>query len=165
MLYVLNLGEVDAARANVADEFAAEAGLKQRLRTGVSAICGSVEAELAQLSESDAAEFLASYGLKESATSRLIHASYKLLGLISFFTVGEDECRAWTIHAGSTALEAAGEIHSDIQRGFIRAEVIRFDDLMATGSFAEARNRALLRLEGKEYIVQDGEIVHFRHAG
>jgi hypothetical protein len=165
MLYVLNLGEGDAAKANLADQFAAEAGLKQRLRTTVSAICGKVEAELAQLSDADALEFLASYGLKESATSRLINASYQLLGLISFFTVGEDECRAWTIRAGSTALEAAGEIHTDIQRGFIRAEVIKYEDLMATGGFAEARNRALLRLEGKEYVVHDGEIVHFRHAG
>ncbi len=165
MLYVLNLGESDAARANVADQFAHEAGLKQRLRTAVSAICGKVEAELAEMSDADAAEFLSSYGLKESATSRLINASYQLLGLLSFFTVGEDECRAWTIRAGSTALEAAGEIHTDIQRGFIRAEVTKYDDLMATGSFAEARNRALLRLEGKEYIVRDGEIVHFRHSG
>jgi len=164
MLYVLNLGEGDAARANVAEQFAAQAGLKQRLHTAVSAICGKVEAELAELSESDAAEFLSSYGLKESAISRLIHASYQLLGLISFFTVGEDECRAWTIRAGSTALEAAGEIHTDIQHGFIRAEVIKHDDLMAVGSFAEARNRALLRLEGKEYVVHDGEIVHFRHS-
>jgi hypothetical protein len=165
MLYVLNLGEKDAARANVADEFAAQAGLKQRLHTAVSAICGSVEAELAELSEADAAEFLASYGLKESATARLIRASYQLLGLISFFTAGEDECRAWTIRTGATALEAAGEIHTDIQHGFIRAEVTRYDDLMETGSFAEARNRALLRLEGKEYVVHDGEIVHFRHSG
>src|SRR5208337_2239818 len=164
MLYVLNLGERDAAKANLAEQFAAEAGLKQRLRTGVSAICGTVEAELAELSEADAAEFMASYGLKESATSRLINASYQLLGLISFFTVGEDECRAWTIRASSTAMEAAGEIHSDIQRGFIRAEVTKYEDLMATGTFAEARIRAQLRLEGKEYIVEDGEIVHFRHA-
>jgi GTP-binding protein YchF len=165
MLYVLNLGEGDAAKANLAEQFATEAGLKQRQRTGVSAICGKVEAELAEMSDADAADFLSSYGLKESATSRLINASYQLLGLISFFTVGEDECRAWTIRAGMTALEAAGEIHSDIQRGFIRAEVTKYDDLMATGSFAEARIRALLRLEGKEYIVHDGEIVHFRHAG
>jgi GTP-binding protein YchF len=164
MLYVLNLSENDAARANLAEQFAAEAGLKQRLRTAVSAICGKVEAELAQLSDADAAEFMSSYGLKESATSRLINASYQLLGLISFFTVGEDECRAWTIRTGSTALEAAGEIHSDIQRGFIRAEVTKYEDLMAAGTFAEARNRALLRLEGKEYVVRDGEIVHFRHA-
>jgi hypothetical protein len=165
MLYVLNLGEGDAARANVADQFAAEAGLKQRLRTAVSAICGKVEAELAELSDAEAAEFLSSYGLKESAISRLIRASYQLLGLISFFTVGEDECRAWTIRKGMTALDAAGEIHTDIQRGFIRAEVTKYDDLMAAGSFAEARVRAQLRLEGKEYIVHDGEIVHFRHAG
>jgi len=164
MLYVLNLAESDAARANVADQFASEAGLKQRQRTEVSAICGQVEAELAEMSDADAAEFLASYGLKESATSRLIHASYHLLGLISFFTVGEDECRAWTIHEGATALEAAGEIHSDIQRGFIRAEVTKYEDLMAAGSFAEARTRATLRLEGKEYVIRDGEIVHFRHS-
>ena len=165
MLYVLNLGEAEAARANVAEQFAVEAGLKQRQHTGVSAICGKVEAELAELSDAEAAEFLASYGLKESATARLIRASYQLLGLISFFTVGEDECRAWTIRAGTTALEAAGEIHSDIQRGFIRAEVTGYEELVTAGSFAEARNRAQLRLEGKEYVVHDGEIVHFRHAG
>lgn len=165
MLYVLNLGEEDAARANVAEQFAAGAGLKQRLRTGVSAICGKVEAELAEMNDADAAEFLASYGLKESATTRIIRAGYGLLGLISFFTAGEDECRAWTIRQGMTALEAAGEIHSDIQRGFIRAEVTKYDDLMAAGSFAEARNRAQLRLEGKDYVVHDGEIVHFRHSG
>jgi hypothetical protein len=165
MLYVLNLGESDAARANLAEQFAAEAGLKQRRRTGVSAICGKVEAELAQLSDADAAEFLASYGLQESAIARLIHASYQLLGLISFFTVGENECHAWAIQAGTTALEAAGEIHSDFQRGFIRAEVVKVDDLIATGSLAEARNRALLRVEGKEYVVADGEVVHIRHSG
>jgi GTP-binding protein YchF len=165
MLYVLNLGEPDAARANLAEQFAAAVGLKQRPHTAVAAICGKVEAELAELNESDTAEFLASYGLMESATSRLIRASYQLLGLISFFTVDGNECHAWTIPAGTTALEAAGEVHSDMQRGFIRAEVVKCDDLIATGSFAEARNRALLRLEGKEYVVRDGEIVHFRHSG
>ena len=165
MLYVLNLGEKDAARANAADQFAAAAGLKQRPHTAVTAICGKVEAELAELSDSEAVEFLASYGLKESAISRLIHASYQLLGLISFFTVGDEECRAWTIRAGTTALEAAGEIHSDMQRGFIRAEVVKFEDLMAAGGFAEARAHAQLRLEGKDYIVQDGEVVRIRHSG
>jgi len=124
-----------------------------------------VEAELAELSDSEAAEFLASYDLEESAISRLIHASYQLLGLISFFTVGDDECRAWTIRTGTSALEAAGEIHTDIQRGFIRAEVVKFEDLVAAGSFAEARVRAQLKLEGKDYIVHDGEVVHFRHSG
>src|SRR5579875_3228231 len=147
MLYVLNLGEEDAPR------------------TAVTAVCGKIEEELAELSEAEAAEFLASYGLKESAISRLIRSSYRLLGLISFFTVGEDECRAWTIREGMTALDAAGEIHSDIQRGFIRAEVIPYQDLVDSGGFAEARNRGLLRLEGKDYVVHDGEIVHFRHSG
>jgi hypothetical protein len=164
MLYVLNLGEKDAARANAAEQFAHEAGLRQRPHTAVTAICGKVEAELAELNDSEAAEFLAIYGLKESAVSRLIHASYQLLGLISFFTVGDDECRAWTIRAGTSALEAAGEIHTDMQRGFIRAEVVKFEDLMAAGSFAEARARAQLRLEGKDYIVRDGEVVRIRHS-
>lgn len=165
VLYVLNLGDKDAARANAAEDLAREIGFQERLRTGVAAVCGKVEAELAELDEAEAAEFMASYGLKESAIARLIRTGYALLSRISFFTVGEDECRAWTIRAGATALDAAGEIHSDIQKGFIRAEVVHFDDLVASGSLAEARNRGLLRLEGKEYVVQDGEIVHFRHSG
>ncbi len=165
VLYVFNLGEKEAPRANAAEQFAAETGLKQRPRTAVTAICGRVEAELAELSDSEAAEFLASYGLQESATARLIRSSYQLLGLISFFTVGENECRAWMIHAGSTVLEAAGEIHTDLQKGFIRAEVAKYEDLVAAGSLAEARNRGLLRLEGKEYVVQDGEVVYIRHSG
>jgi len=165
MLYVLNLGEKDAARVNVAEQFAHDAGLKQRPHTAVTAVCGKVEAELAELDEAEAAEFLASYGLKESAVSRLIQASYHLLGLISFFTVGDEECRAWTIRLGTSALEAAGEIHTDMQRGFIRAEVVKFDDLIAAGGFAEARTRAQLRLEGKDYILHDGEIVRIRHSG
>jgi ribosome-binding ATPase YchF (GTP1/OBG family) len=131
----------------------------------VAAICGKVEAELAELGDAEAAEFLASYGLGESAVDRLIRSSFQLLALISFFTVGEDECRAWTIRAGTTALNAAGEVHSDIQKRFIRAEVVKYEDLVAAGSLAEARNRAQLRLEGKEYVVADGEVVHFRHSG
>ena len=165
MLYVLNVDEKDSARANAAEEFARLAGLVERPRTEVTAVCGQVEAELAEIDESEAAEFLASYELKESGSSRLVRSSYHLLGLISFFTVGEDECRAWTVRAGTSALEAAGEIHTDLQKGFIRAEVVRYDDLIAAGSLAEARTRAQLRLEGKEYIVQDGEIVHIRHSG
>ena len=165
MLYVLNLGEKDVGRANAAEQFAQQAGLKPRPHTALAAICGKVEAELAELNDSEAAEFLASYGLEESAIFRLIRASYQLLGLISFFTVGEDECRAWTIRAGTSALEAAGEIHTDLQRGFIRAEVVKVDDLLAAGGFAEARARAQLRLEGKDYIVHDGEVVHIRHSG
>ena len=164
MLYILNLNEKDAARAGAAEEFAAAAGLRQRPKTAVTAVCGKVESELAELNDAESAEFMASFGLQESAIARVIRSSYGLLGLISFFTVGEDECRAWTIHSGATALEAAGEIHSDIQKGFIRAEVVSYDDLVDLGGFAEARSRGRLRLEGKEYIVKDGEIVHFRHS-
>lgn len=164
VLYVLNLGERDAARANAAGDFAREAGFEQRAKTEVSAVCGKVEAELAELDQAEAAEFMASYGLKESAIARLIRSSYHLLGQISFFTVGEDECRAWTIRAGSTAVEAAGEIHSDLQKGFIRAEVVKYEDLIAAGGLAEARNRGTLKLEGKEYVVRDGDIVHIRHS-
>lgn len=164
MLYVLNLAEKDAARTGAAEEIASAAGLRPRSRTAVTAVCGSVEAELAELSEDEAAEFMASFGLKEPAIARLIRASYALLGLISFFTVGEDECRAWTIREGATAWEAAGEIHSDIQKGFIRAEVVTYEDLISCGGIAEARNHGRLRLEGKEYVVKDGEIVHFRHS-
>ena len=164
-LYVLNLGEADAAKTNVASGLASAYGLSQRLKTEVAAVCGKVEAELAEMSDQDAAEFLASYGLAESAVARIIHSSYHLLGLISFFTVGEDECRAWTIRSGTTAVEAAGAVHSDLQRGFIRAEVITYDDLIESGGLAEARHQAKLRLEGKEYVVQDGEIVHIRHSG
>jgi hypothetical protein len=165
MLYVLNLGEADAARANAADEFAAQAGLKQRPKTEVTAVCGKVEAELAELGDAEAAEFLASYGLTESAVARLIRSSYRLLGLISFFTVGEDECRAWTIRSGTPAVEAAGAIHTDLQKGFIRAEVVRYDDLISAGGLAETRQHGTLRLEGKEYLVKDGEIMHIRHSG
>lgn len=165
VLYILNLDEKDAARAGAAEAYAAAAGLKPRPKTLVTAVCGKVESELAELGDAEAAEFMASFGLQESALARIIRSSYQLLGLISFFTVGEDECRAWTTHSGSTALEAAGEIHSDIQRGFIRAEVVSYDDLIADGSMAEARAHAHLRLEGKEYKVRDGEIMHFRHSG
>ena len=164
-LYVLNLGEKDAGRADAAEEFAAEAGLRPRPKTAVTAICGKVEDELAEFDDAEAAEFMASFGLRESAVPRLIRSSYRLLGLISFFTIGEHECRAWTLRAGATAFEAAGEVHTDFQRKFIRAEVVRFEDLAAVGSLAEARSRALLRLEGKEYVIRDGDVVYFRHSG
>ncbi len=131
-------------------------------RTKGLALRGRLEMELAQMDPEEAAEFMAMFGVEELGLSRVIRASYELLGLISFFTVGEKEVRAWTIPEGSTALEAAEAIHSDLARGFIRAEVIRWDDLLRVGSLAEARKQGLLRLEGKEYVVQDGEIVHIR---
>jgi len=128
-------------------------------------VCAKIEAELAEMSDEDAAEFLASYGLKESGLVRLIRKSYELLGLISFFTVGEDECRAWTIERGSKAVNAAGAIHTDLEHHFIRAETIHWDQLLAAGSEAEGRARGTLRLEGKEYIVKDGDVMHIRHSG
>jgi ribosome-binding ATPase YchF (GTP1/OBG family) len=136
-----------------------------RPNAGATAICGKVEAELADMDEAEAAEFLLSYGLHESGLVRLIRKSYELLGLISFFTAGEDECRAWTVPAGSKAPQAAGAIHSDLEHHFIRAETIRWDTLLSAGSEAAARAQGTLRLEGKEYIVQDGDVMHIRHSG
>jgi len=121
-----------------------------------------LEHELAQMSEEDARDFFDEYGIAESAMGRVIRQSYELLGLISFFTVGPDEVRAWTIPAGTPAMDAAGEIHSDLQRGFIRAEVVAYEDLMAAGTHQEARKRGLVRLEGKTYQVQDGDIMDVR---
>jgi hypothetical protein len=136
-----------------------------RPNAGVTAICGKVEAELAEMGDEEAAEFLSSYGLKESGLVRLIRKSYELLGLISFFTVGEDECRAWTVERGSRAQVAAGAIHSDLEKHFIRAETIHWDQLLDAGSEANARSRGTLRLEGKDYIVKDGDVMHIRHSG
>ena len=123
-----------------------------------------IELEIAQLEPADAAAFLADLGLAESGLDRVIRASYELLGYISFFTVGEDECRAWSIPRNLTAPLAAGEIHSDIQRGFIRAEVVSYDALISRGSMAACRDHGEVRLEGKDYIVVDGDIINFRHA-
>jgi ribosome-binding ATPase YchF (GTP1/OBG family) len=124
-----------------------------------------VEAELAEMSDDEAAEFLSSYGLVESGLRRLIRKSYELLGLVAFFTVGEDECRAWTIPFNSRAQEAAGAIHSDLEKHFIRAETIHWDTLLSAGSEAAARSQGTLRLEGKEYRVEDGDVMHIRHSG
>ena len=167
MLYVLNIGEspelgkdLEAAVAKYKlSEVAA------RPNAGASAICGKVEAELAEMTDEDAAEFLGSYGLGESGLSRLIRKSYHLLGLISFFTAGEDECRAWTIPIHTKAVNAAGAIHSDLEKHFIRAETIRWNQLLEAGSEANARAKGTLRLEGKDYIVQDGDVMHIRHSG
>jgi hypothetical protein len=126
------------------------------------AMSGKVESEIAQLAPDEQREFLQDLGIAEPARDRFIRAAYSLLDLISFLTAGEDECRAWSIKRGTTAHKAAGVIHSDIERGFIRAEVIRFEDLVTLGSEARCREQGKLRLEGKEYIVQDGDVVHFR---
>jgi len=165
LLIVLNVDE-----ANVSDDLqkaADAAGLTpflSRAATGAVAVCAKIELEIAQLEPADAAAFLADLGLRESGLDRVIRASYELLGYISFFTVGEDECRAWSIPRNLAAPVAAGEIHSDIQRGFIRAEVVSYDALITRGSMAACRDHGEVRLEGKEYIVVDGDIINFRHA-
>jgi GTP-binding protein YchF len=133
-----------------------------RPHSDLVALQGKLEMEIAQLTPDDAQDFMAEYGITELGLERVIRLSYDLLGLISFFTVGPDEVRAWTIQRGATAYEAAGEIHSDLQKGFIRAEVIPCEELIALGGLNEAKTKGRLRLEGKEYVVQDGEIVHIR---
>jgi GTP-binding protein YchF len=165
MLYVLNLGDDEAAELDKAVEKHKLAALQGRPNTAVVAVCGRLEAELAEMEEKEAAELLASYGLKEPGLNRLIRATYDLMGLIQYFTAGEPEVRAWTIRKGSNAVKAAGEIHSDIEKGFIRAEVVRCADLLAAGSIAAAKEKAQVRLEGKEYIVQEGDVILFRHSG
>ena len=165
MLFVLNLGDDEAANLDTAVERHKLSALQGRPNTAVVAVCGRLEAELAEMEDKEAAEMLASYGLKEPGLNRLIRATYDLMGLISFFTAGEPEVRAWTIHKGSTAVKAAGAIHSDIEKGFIRAEVVRWDDLLAAGSLGAAREKAQVRLEGRDYIVQEGDVILFRHSG
>jgi hypothetical protein len=128
----------------------------------VVALQGKLEMDISQLPADEAEVFMGEYGIQELGLLRVIHLSYELLGLQSFFTVGEDEVRAWTIRRGANAYEAAGEIHSDLQKGFIRAEVVTYEDLVTLGGLSEARGKGKLRLEGKEYILQDGEIMHVR---
>jgi hypothetical protein len=167
ILYVLNIGESTTLGDDL-EKAVAKYGLTDvanRPNAGAVAVCAKVEAELAQMPDEDAAEFLSSYGLKESGLVRLIRKTYELLGVMSFFTVGEDECRAWTVEQGSRAQNAAGAIHTDLEKHFIRAEVIHWDTLLAAGSEANARAQGTLRLEGKEYIVKDGDIMHIRHSG
>ena len=171
LLIVINVDEAQLTRAGrdgtEIHRAAAAAGLTpflSRAATAAVAVCAKIELEIAQLEAADAQAFLADLGLSESGLDRVIRASYDLLGYISFFTVGEDECRAWSIPRNTPAQLAAGEIHSDIARGFIRAEVVTYDALIARGSMAVCREHGEVRLEGKEYVVQDGDIINFRFA-
>jgi len=168
LLLVINLDESDlAAVGDDIQRAAAETGLTGFLAhaaTRAVALCAKIELEISQLEGDDAKAFLSDLGLSESGLNRVIRTSYDLLGYMSFFTVGEDECRAWSIARGTQAQLAAGEIHSDIQRGFIRAEVVAYDALIARGAMAACRDHGEVRLEGKEYIVQDGDIINFRFA-
>jgi len=159
LLIVVNIGEEQLPQAE-----SLEAGLKAHYshpKCDVITLCGKLEMELAQLDESAAERFRAEFGIKESGLDRTIKLSYQLLGLISFFTIASGEVKAWSIQKGTCAVKAAGKIHSDMERGFIRAEVISYDDLMKCDSLPEARKKGLLRLEGKNYTVQDGDIITF----
>jgi GTP-binding protein YchF len=160
MLVVVNVAEEQAAAPPPPGVLAAA---KER-SCEVLSLCATIEAEIAQLPASDQPEFLASIGLAEPVRARFIRAAYHLLDLVSFFTVGEDEVRAWPIRRGERAPRAAGRIHSDLERGFIRAEVMHYKDFMSAGSEAKARHEGKLRLEGKEYVVQDGDIMTIRFA-
>jgi len=159
LLVALNIGEDDIA--NTAELEQELAGLLDGKSTGGAAICGSLEAELVGMDEAEEAEMRAGLDAGEPGLSRMIKLSYSVLGLSSFLTVGEDETRAWTVNIGSLAPKAAGVIHSDIERGFIRAETVAYNDFIECGTMAEARNRGLFRQEGRDYIVQDGDIVNF----
>lgn len=157
VLVVLNIEEGKLGAAS-ALESAGQASYAQP-QADVAALGGKIEAELAQLSVQDAALFMEDLGIAEPSRGRVIRLTYALLGLFSFFTAGEDECRAWTLRRGATAVDAAAAVHSDLARGFIRAEVVTFDDLIACGSMVEARKRGLLRSEGRTYAVHDGDVI------
>ncbi len=155
LLVVLNTGEAETEVKNALGDY-------KHQNTIVVSLQGKLEMELAQMSEDDAREFLKEFGIAEPSLPRMIRISYQLLGLQSFFTVGEDEVRAWTIPVGANAVDAAGAIHTDLARGFIRAEAVSYDDLIASGGLVEAKKRGVLRLEGKEYVVKDGDILNIR---
>jgi ribosome-binding ATPase len=159
LLVMVNIGEEQLPQAS-----ALEAELKSRYsqpKCRIITLCGKLEMELAQLDDSAAEEFRAEFGMSESGLDRTIKLSYELLGLISFFTIASGEVKAWSIQDGTSAVKAAGKIHSDMERGFIRAEVITYDDLLKCGSLSEARKKGLLQLEGKNYTVKDGDVITF----
>jgi ribosome-binding ATPase len=158
LLVVINIGE-----DQLADTEKIETEYRDTLsspKCRVTAVCGKLEAELAAMTEDDARVFREDYGLKESGLEKSIRLSYEISEMMSFFTVGEDECRAWPVHRGTNAQKAAGKIHSDLEKGFIRAETISYDNLIRCGSLAEGRKQGVLRQEGKDYIVQDGDILN-----
>ena len=159
MMLLLNIGEdqlEDTALVEKIEAFTKKAGV------GMQALCGVIEMEIAQMSDEDQLEFLQEYGITASARNIFIRKTYEMMGLISFFTVGEDEVRAWTVTKGTDAPNAAGVIHSDLQRGFIRAETVAYDDFMTVKSLAKAKEKGMLRQEGKTYIVKDGDIINIK---
>ena len=162
-LYIANVGEDEVTTADTDNEYVQR--VKEYAATEgaeVVTISAKVESEIAELEDEDAREFLHELGLEESGLEKLIKAAFDVLGLMTFLTAGTDECRAWTITKGTVAPKAAGKIHSDIERGFIRAEIVNYDDLIAAGSVAAAREKGQVRLEGKDYVMQDGDVTNFR---
>ncbi len=160
VLYVANIGEDQIGKPSPAVSAIEEEARREGAE--VIVLSARLEAEIRELSPEEAQVFLEDAGLKEPALNAFIHAAYKLLRLVTFLTAGEPEVRAWTVHAGARAPEAAGVIHSDIERGFIKAEIVSFDDLVAAGTYAAARERGKVRLEGRDYVIQDGDVCLFR---
>ena len=163
VIFAANVVEDDLADDGASNEgVAAVREYAENENCEVFVVCAQIEQEIAELDDDEKKMFLEDLGLSESGLEKLIKASYSLLGLISYLTAGEPECRAWTIKKNTKAPQAAGKIHSDFERGFIRAEIVSYDDLMACGTYTAAKDKGLVRLEGKEYVVQDGDIIHFR---
>ena len=162
VLYVLNIAESDMSDPMSNDYVKAAVSQAEKENAKWVPVSAEIEQEVSELDTEEAKVFLADMGETEPGLNRLIRAAYSMLGLINFFTVGEDECRAWTVHEGTKAPKAAGKIHSDIERGFIRAEIVTYDELMKCGSFSAVREKGLLRIEGKDYVIKDGDIAYFR---
>ena len=164
LLLVINLDEAHVHEADRAAELAHLGEISAETQTRVVGVCARIELEIAELDATDAETFLTDLGLEAPGLDRVINAAYELLGYVSFFTVGKDECRAWSIPIGTRAQTAGGEIHTDIERGFIRAEVVGYRSLLERGSIAACRDHGEVRLEGKDYIVDDGDVINFRFA-
>ena len=163
VIYAANVSEDDLADDGASNEHVAKVReFAKEHDSEVFVICAQIEEEISELEDDEKKMFLEDLGLKESGLEKLVRASYRLLGLMSFLTAGEDETRAWTIKIGTKAPQAAGKIHTDFERGFIKAEVVNYRDLLDCGSYAGAREKGLVRMEGKEYVVQDGDVILFR---
>ena len=163
VIYAANVAEDDLADDGASNEYVQSVReYAKEQNSEVFVICAQIEQEIAELDDDEKKMFLEDLGLTESGLEKLIAASYRLLGLLSYLTSGEDETRAWTIKVGTKAPQAAGKIHTDFERGFIKAEVVNYQDLLDCGSYAGAREKGLVRMEGKEYVVQDGDVILFR---
>jgi ribosome-binding ATPase YchF (GTP1/OBG family) len=162
ILFVANVSEEEVANPDDNLHVQAVRAYAAKEKAEVIAVSAKLESEIAELADDEAKVFLADLGLNESGLDKLIKAGYTLLGLLNFFTAGEQEVRAWTITRGTKAPQAAGKIHTDIERGFIRAEIVAYEDLMNAGSYNAAREKGLVRLEGKEYVMKDGDVTYFR---